>query len=176
MPIYALDDLVPVLPEAGRFWVAPDAQVIGNVVLEEEVSVWFAAVIRGDNDPIRIGARTNIQDGAVLHSDSGVPLTIGADVTVGHRAILHGCTIGPNSLIGMGTTVLNRARIGANSIVGANALVTEGKEFPEGSLIVGAPAKVVRTLDTATFEALRASAAHYVANGRRFAAGLRPIG
>ncbi len=176
MPIYALDVLVPVLPPPGRFWVAPDAQVIGNVILEEDVSIWFAAVIRGDNEPIRIGARANIQDGSVLHSDTGVPLTIGADVTVGHRAILHGCTVGPNSLIGMGATVLNRARIGANSIVGANALVTEGKEFPDGSLIVGAPAKAVRTLDAAAFEALRASAAHYVANGRRFAAGLRPIG
>ena len=175
MPIYALDDQTPTLPGAGRFWVAPDAHVIGNVILGEDAGVWFGAVVRGDNDPIEIGARTNLQEGAMLHSDPGSPLRIGADVTVGHHAILHGCTVGPNSLIGMGATVLNRARIGASCIVGANALVTEGKEFPDFSLIVGAPAKVVRTLDPGTAETLRASAAHYVANWRRFAAGLRRI-
>ena len=175
MPIYALDDQGPTLPEAGRFWVAPDAHVIGRVVLAEDVGVWFGAVIRGDNEPIRIGARTNIQEGAMLHSDPGSPLTVGADVTVGHHAILHGCAVGDNALIGMGATVLNRARIGANCIVGANALVTEGKEFPDFSLVVGAPAKAVRTLDPGTAATLRASAAHYVANWRRFAAGLRPI-
>ena len=173
MPIYALDDQAPTLPD--RFWVAPDAHVIGRVILGEDVGVWFGAVVRADNEPIAIGARTNIQEGAMLHSDPGSPLSIGADVTVGHHAILHGCTVGANSLIGMGATVLNRARIGANCIVGANALVTEGKEFPDFSLIVGAPAKAVRTLDAATAEALRASAAHYVANWRRFAAGLRRI-
>jgi len=175
MPIYALDDQGPTLPEAGRFWVAPDAHVVGRVVLAEDVGVWFGAVIRGDNEPIRIGARTNIQEGAMLHSDPGSPLTVGADVTVGHHAILHGCAVGDNALIGMGATVLNRARIGANCIVGANALVTEGKEFPDFSLVVGAPAKAVRTLDPGTAATLRASAAHYVANWRRFAAGLRPI-
>ena len=175
MPVYALDALVPRLPPAGQYWVAPDAHVIGNVILGEEVGVWFGAVIRGDNDPIEIGARTNIQDGAMLHSDSGVPLSIGADVTIGHHAILHGCTIASNTLIGMGATVLNRARIGANCIVGANALVTEGKEFPDFSLIVGAPAKVMRTLDPGTAAALKASADHYVANWRRFAGGLRRI-
>lgn len=175
MPIYALGDKEPTLPGAGRFWVAPDAHVIGSVVLGEEVGIWFGAVVRGDNDPIRIGARTNIQEGAMLHSDPGSPLTVGEGVTVGHHAILHGCTVGDNALVGMGATVLNRARIGANCIVGANALVTEGKEFPEFSLIVGAPAKAVRTLDPAAAEALRASAAHYVANWRRFAAGLRRI-
>ena len=175
MPIYALDDQGPTLPEAGRFWVAPDAHVIGCVVLAEDVGVWFGAVIRGDNEPIRIGARTNIQEGAMLHSDPGSPLTVGADVTVGHHAILHGCAVGDNALIGMGATVLNRARIGANCIVGANALVTEGKEFPDFSLVVGAPAKAVRTLDPGTAATLRASAAHYVAKWRRFAAGLRPI-
>ena len=175
MPIYALDDQGPTLPEAGRFWVAPDAHVIGRVVLAEDVGVWFGAVIRGDNEPIRIGARTNIQEGAMLHSDPGSPLTVGADVTVGHHAILHGCTVGDNALIGMGATVLNRARIGGNCVVGANALVTEGKEFPDFSLVVGAPAKAVRTLDPGTAETLRASAAHYVANWRRFAAGLRLI-
>ena len=149
MPIYALDDRTPTLPGADRFWVAPDAHVIGNVVLGEDVGVWFGAVIRGDNDPIEIGARTNIQEGAMLHSDPGLPLRVGAGITVGHHAILHGCTVGDNSLVGMGATILNGARIGANCIVGANALVTEGKAFPDFSLIVGAPAKVVRTLDPA---------------------------
>src|SRR3954470_5403422 len=129
MPIYALGDQEPTLPEVGHFWVAPDAHVIGRVVLAEDVGVWFGAVIRGDNEPIEIGARTNIQEGAMLHSDPGSPLIIGADVTVGHHALLHGCTVGANTLIGMGTTLLNRVRIGANCIVGANALVTEGKEF-----------------------------------------------
>jgi carbonic anhydrase/acetyltransferase-like protein (isoleucine patch superfamily) len=176
MPVYALNDLVPVLPAAGRWWVAPDAHVIGRVTLGEDVGVWFGAVIRADNDPMAIGARTNIQEGAMLHSDSGSPLTVGEDVTVGHHAILHGCTVGDCSLIGMGATVLNRARIGRFSIVGANALVTEGKEFPDHSLIVGSPAKVVRVLDAAVAEQLRASAAHYVRNWQRFQAGLRAIG
>ena len=176
MPLYALDDKTPTLPGPGRFWVAPDAHVIGEVILGDEASVWFGAVIRGDNEPIRIGARSNIQEGAMLHADPGFPLAIGADVTVGHHAILHGCTVGDTALIGMGATLLNGARIGAQSIVGANALVTEGKEFPDCSLIVGAPAKVVRTLDPSVAERLRESAAHYVANWRRFAAGLKPIG
>jgi carbonic anhydrase/acetyltransferase-like protein (isoleucine patch superfamily) len=176
MPIHALDDLEPELPPEGRFWVAPDAHVIGRVVLGEDVGVWFGAVIRGDNEPIAIGPRTNIQEGAMLHADPGMPLTIGADVTVGHHAILHGCTVGEGSLIGMGATVLNRARIGAHCIVGANALVTEGKEFPDFSLIVGAPAKLARVLEPAVADRLRESAAHYVANWRRFAKGLRRIG
>ncbi|HEY8612202.1 MAG TPA: gamma carbonic anhydrase family protein [Roseomonas sp.] len=176
MPIYALDDVTPVLPDAGRYWVAPDAHVIGDVTLGEDVGFWFGAVARGDNTPVRIGARTNIQEGAMLHADPGAPLTIGADVTVGHHAILHGCTVGDGSLIGMGATVLNNARIGAHCIVGANALVTEGKEFPDFSLIVGAPARVARTLDASVAETLRASAARYVENWRRFSAGLRRIG
>ncbi|TCZ59727.1 gamma carbonic anhydrase family protein [Roseicella aquatilis] len=175
MPVYALDDLMPQVPPAGRYWVAPDAHVIGRVTLGEDVGVWFGAVIRADNDPMVIGARTNIQEGAMLHSDAGIPLTVGEDVTVGHHAILHGCTVGDCSLIGMGATVLNRARIGRFCIVGANALVTEGKEFPDYSLIVGSPAKVVRSLDPAIEQELRRSAAHYVANWRRFAGGLRPI-
>jgi carbonic anhydrase/acetyltransferase-like protein (isoleucine patch superfamily) len=173
MPVYALDDREPTLPEAGRFWLAPDAHVIGHVVLAEDVSIWFGAVARGDNETIRIGARTNIQEGVMLHADPGFPLTVGCDVTVGHHAILHGCTVGDASLIGMGATVLNGARIGRHCIVGANALVTEGKEFPDFSLIVGAPARVMRVLDSASAEKLKASAAHYVGNGRRFAAGLR---
>ncbi|MBI0538556.1 gamma carbonic anhydrase family protein [Roseomonas sp. KE2513] len=175
MALYALDGAAPTLPEAGRFWIAPDAQVIGDVSLEEDVSFWFGAVARGDNTRIAIGARTNIQEGAMLHSDPGAPLTIGADVTVGHHAILHGCTVGDCSLIGMGATVLNKARIGRCCIVGANALVTEGKEFPDFSLIVGAPAKVVRTLDPATEATLLESAARYVANWHRFSAGLRRL-
>lgn len=176
MPIYALGDLVPELPADGAFWVAPDAHVIGRVLLGAEASVWFGAVLRGDNEPLTIGARSNVQEGAMLHADPGFPCTVGADVTVGHHAILHGCIVGDGALIGMGATLLNGARIGAGSIVGANALVTEGKAFPERSLIVGAPAKAVRTLDEATVERLRASAAHYVANWRRYAAGLRRIG
>ena len=175
MPIYALHDIEPRLPASGSHWVAPDAHVIGHVELGEDVGVWFGAVIRGDNELIRIGARTNIQDGAVLHSDRGVPLTIGADVTVGHRAILHGCTVEDGSLIGMGATVLNRARIGRHCIVGANALVTEGKEFPDFSLIVGSPAKVVRTLAPEAATMLLGSAQGYVTNARRFGAGLRRI-
>ncbi|MCA3339426.1 MAG: gamma carbonic anhydrase family protein [Roseomonas sp.] len=175
MPIYALYDLIPQTPGEGRFWVAPDAQVVGHVILAEDVGIWFGAAIRGDNEPIHIGARSNIQEGAVLHSDNGFPLTIGADVTVGHRAILHGCTIGDGALIGMGATVMNGARIGAGSIIGAGALVTEGKEIPEGSLVMGAPAKVIRALDSETRQRLLGSATHYVENARRFSRGLKRI-
>ena len=176
MPIYALDDQEPELPGPGRFWVAPDAHVIGRVRLGADVGVWFGSVLRGDGEPLEIGERSNIQEGCMLHADPGFPLTIGPNVTVGHHAILHGCTVGAGALIGMGATVLNGARIGAGCIVGANALVTEGKEFPENSLVIGAPAKAVRTLDAAAAEKLRASALHYVANWRRFAAGLKRIG
>ncbi len=176
MPIYELDGQAPDLPEPGRFWVAPDAHVIGRVRLGADVGVWFGAVLRGDGEPLEVGERSNIQEGAMLHADPGFPLAIGPDVTVGHHAILHGCTVGAGALIGMGATVLNGARIGAGCIVGANALVTEGKEFPDNSLVVGAPAKAVRTLDGAAAEKLRASALHYVANWRRFAAGLKRIG
>jgi hypothetical protein len=175
MPIYALDDLIPQTPGEGRFWIAPDAQVVGHVILAEGVGIWFGAAIRGDNEAICIGARSNIQEGAVLHSDMGFPLTIGADVTIGHGAILHGCTIGDGALIGMGATVMNGARIGAGSIIGAGALVTEGKEIPEGSLVMGAPAKVIRALDAEIRQRLLGSAAHYVANARRFARGLRRL-
>jgi carbonic anhydrase/acetyltransferase-like protein (isoleucine patch superfamily) len=175
MPLYALDDIAPELPGPGRYWVAPDAHVIGRVRLGEDVGIWFGAVLRGDNELIDIGARTNIQEGSLLHTDMGAPLTLGAGCTVGHHAILHGCIVGENSLIGMGATILNHARIGANSIVGANALVTEGKEFPDNSLIVGAPAKVVRVLDDAAVERLRWSSANYVENWKRYAKGLRLI-
>jgi carbonic anhydrase/acetyltransferase-like protein (isoleucine patch superfamily) len=175
MPVYALNDLTPILPEGGRFWVAPDAHVIGNVRVGLDVGIWFGAVIRGDNELIDIGEATNIQEGALLHTDLGSPLTIGPGCTIGHHAILHGCTIAQNALIGMRATVLNNARIGANSLVGAGALVTEGKEFPDNSLIVGAPAKVVRALDAGAVERLRWSARHYVENWQRFASGLRRI-
>lgn len=172
MPLYALDDFAPVLPEDQRYWIAPDAQVIGRVRLERDASVWFGVVLRGDNEEILIGERSNVQDGSLLHTDPGFPLTIGPDCTIGHHSVLHGCTIGENSLIGMGATLLNGARVGRNSLVGAGALVTEGKEFPENSLIVGVPAKVVRTLDEDAIGRLRESAAHYVANWRRYAKSL----
>ncbi|MEH3145257.1 MAG: gamma carbonic anhydrase family protein [Methylobacterium frigidaeris] len=172
MPLYTLDDLHPVIADAARVWIAPDAHVIGRVEIGLDVGIWFGAVIRGDNELISIGDRTNIQEGAMLHTDPGLPVTLGEDITVGHHAIVHGCTIGSNSLIGMGATILNGARIGRNCLVGANALVTEGKDFPDNSLIVGAPAKAVRTLDEAAIEGLRRSAERYVANARRFAGGL----
>jgi carbonic anhydrase/acetyltransferase-like protein (isoleucine patch superfamily) len=175
MPLYALGEDRPQLPEGDEYWVAPDAHVIGRVVLGPDCGIWFGSVLRGDNEPITLGAGTNIQEGTMIHTDMGYPVTIGDGCTVGHHAIIHGCTIGDNSLIGMGATVLNGARIGNNCLVGANALVTEGKVFPDNSLIVGAPAKVVRTLDDAAVEALRRSAESYVANWKRFAKDLRPL-
>lgn len=175
MAIYALDEHRPALPAMGRFWVAPDAHVIGRVTLGDEVGVWFGVVIRGDNEPIAIGARTNIQEGVMIHVDPGFPVSIAEDCTIGHHAIIHGCTIGPNSLVGMGATILNGAKIGANCLVGANALVTENKEFPDGSLIIGSPAKAMRQLDEAALKAIRGSADHYVANWRRYVAGLKRI-
>jgi carbonic anhydrase/acetyltransferase-like protein (isoleucine patch superfamily) len=175
MPIYSLDDASPILPAAGRFWIAPDAHVIGRVRLGVDVGVWFGAVLRGDQELIDIGEGTNLQEGAMLHTDEGAPLIVGAGCTIGHHAILHGCTIGDNTRVGMGATVLNHVRIGANCLVGANALLTEGKEFPDNSLIVGSPARAIRTLDPAAVERLRISARHYVANWKRFAAGLKRI-
>ncbi len=173
MAIYALGEDAPVLP--ATVFVAAGARVIGRVRLGADVGVWFGAVIRGDNEWIAVGAGTNVQDNAVLHSDFGSPLLIGEGCTIGHGAVVHGCTIGENVLIGMGAAILNGARIGRNSIVGANALVTENKAFPDGSLIVGSPARVVRELDCAAIEAIRRSATDYAANARRFAAGLRRI-
>ncbi|MES2713946.1 MAG: gamma carbonic anhydrase family protein [Pseudomonadota bacterium] len=175
MPLYSLDGATPETPGEGHFWVAPDAHVIGKVVLGENVGIWFGAVLRGDNEPITVGDGTNIQEGAMLHADMGFPCTIGANVTVGHHAIVHGCTVGDGSLIGMGSTVMNGAVIGANSIVGANALVPEGKVFPEYSLIIGSPAKAVRTLDAETMAKVAESSAGYVRNWKRFAAGLKRI-
>ncbi|MDX3977528.1 gamma carbonic anhydrase family protein [Shinella sp.] len=176
MPLYALDEDQPTLPADDRYWVAPDANVIGRVVLGEDVGIWFGATLRGDNEPITVGARSNIQEGVVVHTDPGKPVTIGEGCTIGHAAIIHGCTIGDNSLIGMGATVLNGAVIGNNCLVGANALVTEGKIFPDNSLIVGAPAKAIRTLDEAALAGLKRSADSYVRNWQRFRKGLKPIG
>jgi carbonic anhydrase/acetyltransferase-like protein (isoleucine patch superfamily) len=175
MPLYELDGIAPDLPAPEDFWIAPDAHLIGAVTLGIDVGVWFGAVLRGDNERIRVGARSNIQEGCVLHTDIGSPLTIAEGCTIGHRAILHGCTIGSNSLVGMGATILNGARIGANSLVGANALITEGKEFPDNALIVGSPARAIRALDEAAIHRLTGSADHYVAVWKRFKAGLRRI-
>ena len=175
MTLYALDTLAPTTPENGDFWVAPDANVIGNVVLGAATSVWFGCTIRGDNEVILIGEGSNIQENTVMHTDIGFPITIGAGCTIGHKAMLHGCTIGDNSLIGMGATVLNGAKIGKNCLIGAGALVTEGKEIPDGSLVMGAPGKVVRQLDEATIERLRWSARHYQDNMRRFRNGLKEL-
>jgi carbonic anhydrase/acetyltransferase-like protein (isoleucine patch superfamily) len=174
--IYELDGQKPELPEEGRYWIAPNATVIGKVRLKTDSSVWFGAVLRGDNDWIELGERSQIQDNATLHTDPGFPLTIGSDCVIGHNVILHGCTIGPQALIGMGAIVLNGARIGANSLVGAGALVTEGKTFPDGSLIVGAPARAIRKLDEAAMRQIAAGADIYVRNFKRFAKGLKAVG
>lgn len=171
--IWALDDVTPQIADTA--WVAPDAQVIGRVVMEDQASVWFGAVLRGDNAEIRVGRGSNVQDLCCLHTDPDFPLTIGADCTIGHRAILHGCTIGDGALIGMGATILNGAVIGEGALIGAGALVTEGKHIPAGALVMGAPAKVVRMLDDAAMDDLRASAARYRDNAARFRSGLRAV-
>ncbi|TBA43437.1 gamma carbonic anhydrase family protein [Rhizobium ruizarguesonis] len=176
MPVYALGGSTPKLPAAGLYWIAPDANIIGQIDLGENVGIWFSAVLRGDNEPITVGEGTNIQEGVMAHTDMGFPLTIGKDCTIGHHAILHGCTIGDNTLIGMGATILNGAKIGNNCLVAANALVTEGKDFSDNSLIVGTPARAVRVLDEAAIEIIRRSAKNYVANWQRFARDLRQIG
>ena len=173
--VYRLGGAAPELPPEGECWIAPGAVVLGRVRLERNASVWFGAVLRGDNDPIVIGENSNVQDGSVLHTDTGSPLTLGRNVTVGHQAMLHGCTVGDNTLIGIKATVLNGARIGRNCLIGAHALIPEGKEIPDGSLVMGAPGKVVRQLDEAAIMMLRASAAHYVENWKRFARDLKPL-
>lgn len=170
MPIYKIDQKTPQI--AASAWVAPNATVIGDARLGDNVSIWRNAVLRGDNDPIHIGANSNIQDGSVLHTDEGVPMHIGANVTVGHMVMLHGCTVGDNSLIGIGSVILNRAVIGKHSIVGANSLIPEGKVFPDGVLIVGSPGKVVRDLSEEEKARLQKSADHYVDNARRYASRL----
>ena len=175
MSLYSLGGVAPTLPPEGDYWIAPGATVLGNVILKPGASVWFGAVLRGDNEPIIVGENTNIQDGSVLHTDLGSPLTIGRDVTVGHKVMLHGCTIGDETLIGIGSIVLNGAKIGRNCLIGANCLITEGKEIPDGSLVMGAPGKVVRQLDEGAIMMLRASAAHYVENWKRYARELAPV-
>jgi carbonic anhydrase/acetyltransferase-like protein (isoleucine patch superfamily) len=175
MSIYALEGIAPELPEEGQYWVAPTAVLIGRVQLMKNASVWFGAVLRGDNDLILIGENSNIQDNTVVHTDPGQPVTVGANVTVGHGVILHSTSVGDNSLIGIRATLLNRSRIGKNCIVGANALVTEGKEFGDGMLIVGSPARALRPLGEAELALLKASAEVYVANYRRFLSGLRVL-
>jgi carbonic anhydrase/acetyltransferase-like protein (isoleucine patch superfamily) len=176
MPIYELDGQGPEFPTDNRYWVAETAVLICKVRLKTDSSVWFGAVLRGDNEWIELGVRSQIQDNATLHTDPGFPLTIGEDCVIGHNVILHGCTIGNNSLIGMGAIVLNGARIGNNSLVGAGALVTEGKTFPDNSLIVGSPARAIRTLDENAIAQIRAGANHYVERSRAYAKGLKRIG
>lgn len=173
MALYELDAVAPRVADSA--WVADSAQVIGDVELGPDASVWFGVVIRGDTDTIRIGRGTNIQDASVLHADKGMPLTIGDHVTVGHKAMLHGCTVGEGSLIGIGAVVLNGAKIGKGCLVGAGALVTEGKEFPDGSMIIGSPAKAVKELTEQQRQGLMFSALHYVENARRFKAGLKKL-
>ena len=171
MPLYALDGVAPQIdPDVG--WIAPSAVLVGDIVVGAEAGIWFGVVARGDIERVTIGARTNVQENCVLHTDSGYPLDIGDNCTIGHGAIVHGCTIGDNTLIGMGATVLNGARIGRNCLIGANTLITEGKEIPDNSMVVGAPGKVVRQIDAEGVKALAASAERYVRNARRFAAGL----
>jgi carbonic anhydrase/acetyltransferase-like protein (isoleucine patch superfamily) len=176
MAVYELDGQAPEFPESGGYFIADTAAVMGKVRLRENVSVWFGAVLRGDNEWIEIGEGSNVQDGSTCHTDEGFPLTIGDNCTIGHNVILHGCTIGDGTLIGMGSIVMNGARVGRGCIVGAGALITEGKHFPEHSLIVGAPARAIRTLQPAEVEAMGMGARSYVANGLRFKKGLKRIG
>ena len=174
MTLYALDGIAPKLAEENCY-IAPGARLIGAVTLAEEASVWFNAVLRGDNEPIVIGRASNIQDGCVCHTDPGFPLTVGADVTVGHNAILHGCTIGDGTLVGMGAVILNGAKIGKGCLIGANALVTEGKEIPDNSMVVGQPGKVLREVDERIAAELRRAAEAYRKRGHRYRAGLSEI-
>ena len=174
MAVYELDGTQPRVADSA--WVADSAQVMGRVVLGEDASIWFGTVVRGDTESITIGAGSNIQDASVLHADFGKPLVVGKNVTVGHQVMLHGCTIGDESLIGIGAIVLNGAKIGRHCLVGAGALVTEGKEFPVGSMIIGSPAKAVRQLTPEQIEGLKLSAQHYMDNARRFRAGLKKLG
>lgn len=175
MSVYALGDKKPQLPPEGEYWIAPNAVVLGDVILERGASVWFGCVLRGDTDRLQVGENSNIQDLSVLHADAGVPLTIGRNVTIGHKVMLHGCTIGDDTLIGIGAVVLNGAVIGKNCLIGANALITEGKVIPDGSMVMGQPGKVVRELDEAQKAGLRASAEHYVQNWKRYVTGFRPV-
>lgn len=176
MAIFALGGRAPALPPEGEYWIAPNAQVMGNVKLDRNASVWFNAVLRGDNELIHVGENSNIQDGSVLHTDPGSPITIEANVTIGHMVMLHGCTIGAGSLIGIGSIILNKTRIGKNCLIGANTLIAEGKDIPDNSMVLGAPGKVVRMLTDEQAAALRLSSDHYVQNWKRYARELKQIG
>ncbi|MGB5864638.1 MAG: gamma carbonic anhydrase family protein [Sulfitobacter sp.] len=173
MTVYRLDEAAPKIDATA--WVAPDANIIGNVVLAAKSSVWFGATLRGDNEVIEVGVGTNVQEACVFHTDMGYPLVIGENCTIGHKVMLHGCTIGDNTLIGMGATILNSAKIGANCLIGAGALITENKVIPDGSLVMGVPGKVVRNLDEAAIQALTQSALHYQQNAQRFMTGLKAL-
>lgn len=173
MTIYALGDKTPTIDDTA--WVAPDANVIGHVVLGARSSIWFCATLRGDNELIEVGAGSNVQENCVFHTDIGFPLTIGENCTIGHKVMLHGCTIGDNTLIGMGATILNGAKIGKNCLIGAGALITENKVIPDGSLVMGAPGKVVRDLDDQAIKMLTGSAMHYAENAARFREQLKPL-
>lgn len=175
MTLYALGQVEPSLPNTTDFWIAPDANLIGNIVINPATSVWFGATLRGDNEVIIVGRGSNVQENCVLHTDMGYPLTIGEDCTIGHKAMLHGCTIGDGTLIGMGATILNGANIGKGCLIGAGALITEGKEIPDGSMVLGAPGKVVRKLDADARNALLKSASMYQANALRFRMEMRPV-
>lgn len=175
MTLYALNGVSPQLPDGEDFWIAPDANLIGDIFIEEAASVWFGSTLRGDNERITLGRGSNIQENCVLHTDMGYPLEIGANCTIGHKAMLHGCVIGQGSLIGMGATVLNGAQIGKGCLIGAGALITEGKVIPDGALVMGAPGKIIRELDAQAQQGLINSALSYQANMRRFRAGLVPL-
>ena len=175
MTCYRLGDRIPSLPPEGEYWIAPNASVIGNVILKKNASIWFGVVARGDTESIEVGENSNVQDNSVLHADVCLPLIIGSDVTVGHKVMLHGCTIGDGSLIGIGAVVLNGARIGRGCLIGAGALVTEGKEIPECSVVMGAPGRVVRQVSVDQAAGLAISARHYVENWKHFAAQLTPL-
>ena len=174
MPLYELEGVGVETPGEGRYWVAPTAVLIGKVILEDEASVWFGSVLRGDNEPIRVGARSNIQEGCVMHTDPGFPLTVGEDCTIGHMVMLHGCTIGRGSLIGIGSIILNGAKIGEECLIGANTLIAEGKTIPDGSLVVGSPGKVVRQLTPEEIARINETADHYVQNFRRYRSDFKP--
>jgi carbonic anhydrase/acetyltransferase-like protein (isoleucine patch superfamily) len=175
MTAYRLGGRAPTLPAGGEYWIAPNAVVLGDVTLKKNASIWFGAVLRGDNDPIVVGENSNIQENSVLHTDVGQPLTIGDNVTVGHMVMLHGCAIGDGSLVGIGSIILNGARIGRGCLIGANTLITEGKEFPDHCMILGSPGKVARTLSPEQSAALAMGAAHYVENWKRFREGLAAV-
>jgi carbonic anhydrase/acetyltransferase-like protein (isoleucine patch superfamily) len=173
MTVYSLDGVLPELPPENDYWIAPNAVVIGRVKLDRNVGIWFGAVLRGDNELIHIGEGSNIQEGCVLHTDMGAPLTVGRNCTIGHQAILHGCAIGDNTLIGMGSMILNHTKVGRNCLIGAHALIPEGKIIPDNSLVMGSPGKVVREISVEMAEGLTRSAKNYVKNWRRFAVGMR---